>query len=762
MKNIFVVNLLLLAITSFGQTRFDDYQILKCEGEIPEIFLNDIFDLSKNSQEGIIKDTDGYRDKKQKKRFALESSYFLNRMLLNGKVLFGDELSLYLKEVAKNVTSQLPEKDELEFYVVKSSHVNAFTTNEGKIFVSTGLIAQLETEAQLAYVLAHEVAHYLEGHVLQSYIFNKGLNQEDAYHQDGENTLMKKSGFSQEKELEADEKGMEIFNKSKYGNVSLQGVFDILKYAHLPIDEVPFDPSFLETEDFQFRASLITDSVAKIHPIENPEHSTHPGAAERQEAIHKYLVKRKKGKSFLTGKKKFIKMRNIARFELSSIFIRERDYQALVYHNHVLSQDFPNNKYLERTTGFALYYLSKYKIKSSNEVFSDLTYIQGESFKTHYLFDNIDKKDMILVAANYLLKLHDKYPEDAELKDMAFEVVRELNEDHHLSFEDYYKITPKDHILALQRENDSLRAEIANEGTEDSSVEEELSDYEYKRSSKYKNIEKKEKSQIVSVSTTENDSIGEKVFSIDEDVLSLFMFCRRLKDSTFSEDFRSTFVFPKKETKEYYYSEWNRYESGKQNVSSILMADPISLVFDTRKNDVFKIDKSAERTELLKKSFEDAASKHGIKCKSMGMKGLSSLQVKKFNDIKTLNTFISEVDNHSDLDSFAVANQKELTQISEDYNIDHLGRNIFISVVKRDNTTMGTIAYSLIIYPVTPFLIYDALTPDRLNSSVVRVYDIKEGRLLFDRKNKIKGKPYKSVVKANLYEMFEQLNSQKK
>lgn len=49
--------------------------------------------------------------------------------------------------------------------VVKDPNINAFTFGGGVLYVNAGLLARMENEAQLAMVLAHEIAHVTESHV---------------------------------------------------------------------------------------------------------------------------------------------------------------------------------------------------------------------------------------------------------------------------------------------------------------------------------------------------------------------------------------------------------------------------------------------------------------------------------------------------------------------------------------------------------------------------------------------------------------------
>ncbi|MGH8245931.1 MAG: M48 family metalloprotease [Gammaproteobacteria bacterium] len=53
---------------------------------------------------------------------------------------------------------------EFRFYVVEDATANASALPDGAIMVNTGLLGLIENEAQLAFVLSHEVAHVLQAH----------------------------------------------------------------------------------------------------------------------------------------------------------------------------------------------------------------------------------------------------------------------------------------------------------------------------------------------------------------------------------------------------------------------------------------------------------------------------------------------------------------------------------------------------------------------------------------------------------------------
>lgn len=56
---------------------------------------------------------------------------------------------------------------QFEFYVLNSDVINAFALPGGPVFITTGLLFQLETEDAAAGVLAHEIVHVLARHSAQ-------------------------------------------------------------------------------------------------------------------------------------------------------------------------------------------------------------------------------------------------------------------------------------------------------------------------------------------------------------------------------------------------------------------------------------------------------------------------------------------------------------------------------------------------------------------------------------------------------------------
>ncbi len=71
------------------------------------------------------------------------------------------ELGVKLLPPASEMTTRAL---EFRFFVVEDPSINAAALPDGTVLVNTGLLAAVENESQLAFVLSHEIAHVLQAH----------------------------------------------------------------------------------------------------------------------------------------------------------------------------------------------------------------------------------------------------------------------------------------------------------------------------------------------------------------------------------------------------------------------------------------------------------------------------------------------------------------------------------------------------------------------------------------------------------------------
>ncbi len=86
-----------------------------------------------------------------------------------GLILEDPELSDYIQNLGSRLASQARDDDQnFQYFILRSSEINAFATYGGFICVNSGLILLTESESDLAAVLGHETAHVRQRHIARS------------------------------------------------------------------------------------------------------------------------------------------------------------------------------------------------------------------------------------------------------------------------------------------------------------------------------------------------------------------------------------------------------------------------------------------------------------------------------------------------------------------------------------------------------------------------------------------------------------------
>ncbi|VAX16529.1 hypothetical protein MNBD_NITROSPINAE01-1457 [hydrothermal vent metagenome] len=151
-----------------------------------------------------------------------------------------EKINKYVTLVGKTVAAQVGKREaDYKFAVINNREPNAFAAPGGFVFITTGLLKSLSSEAQLAGVLAHEVAHVSKGHMvnaiqrarklegmaeLSAMLMNKNRNEFSQVV--GEITdILFTRGLDKEKEFEADRVGVEYANQSGYDG---RGLYEFL------------------------------------------------------------------------------------------------------------------------------------------------------------------------------------------------------------------------------------------------------------------------------------------------------------------------------------------------------------------------------------------------------------------------------------------------------------------------------------------------------------------------------------------------------
>ncbi len=97
-----------------------------------------------------------------------EAQYFPSRQMQGGDFVIDPALNAYVTSVGDRLASHSDLALPYQFVVLNSSVPNAWALPGGKIAVNRGLLLELDSEAELAAVLGHEIVHAAAGHGAQA------------------------------------------------------------------------------------------------------------------------------------------------------------------------------------------------------------------------------------------------------------------------------------------------------------------------------------------------------------------------------------------------------------------------------------------------------------------------------------------------------------------------------------------------------------------------------------------------------------------
>jgi predicted Zn-dependent protease len=137
----------------------------------------------------------------------------------------------YVQELGEQL-SKLSGRDdfEYEFYVIHDKNLNAFALPGGKIFINLGAILHSDTEAELAGLITHELAHTVLSHGFQMVTHGNLIGNMARYVPFGgtlANLLV--LNYSREMEQQADVLGTRLLTSAGYAADGLRNLMVKLK-----------------------------------------------------------------------------------------------------------------------------------------------------------------------------------------------------------------------------------------------------------------------------------------------------------------------------------------------------------------------------------------------------------------------------------------------------------------------------------------------------------------------------------------------------
>ena len=725
-----------IILWSFVLWAQDDYTPLKCKGTIPADFIT----LSKEKflkDKASISRKDKHHVKKDKTAFYLYTNYKIDFLLRSGKVLFGDEVTNYVNQVGKYVLKDYPElKKKIRFYVVKSPEVNAFATYQGIIFVNLGLLAQVENEAELAYVLSHEIIHYKNKHVINDYLNTRDIIKGRGKYSKIDLTEKEHAYFTYSKanESEADSLGLlDFYMKTDYDINEVLNIFDVLLYSYLPIDEVPFDSTYFSDEFFQIPGKNFKKDLKPISAIEDYDDSksTHPNIKNRRTRIRNIIANLddvKKGKKYIISEATFKKTQKIARFEMSQLYLNYTAYDKSFYNTYILLQKYPNSVYLKKKMAYALYGISKFSnYQTLSDVITSSHKYEGDIQQIPYFFRKLRMYQRTALAIKYAWDQYET-TKDNYFKTLATELMYDL-----------FKFSEKklSYFIKENINDDKKKKDFKK-----------LSKEEYLKLSKYDKI-KYDKKKAIYFKEHSDDTMWQ------------FVFLKEYKNPDFATALKSAYDNAKADKDAEELAKKKRHRN-KRHHKIRLGIDTITIVnphYEFYSKGNIKYIKSEEKEQMFLTDITNNANAAKLTVNTLKYSSLDSTQTDEFNKISLFNSWLYEyLNQHSNDDEWEIIpSQQEYMQPLAKENRYYGVVGLITDVVNRPLQTKARWISSCIFLFPCPIAIYVLATKIRYTGYYFILFDIKEGRYVFQKTRTLKTKDYNYVLNMNLYDTFHQV-----
>lgn len=205
------------------------------------------------------------------------------------------EKEKYVEAVTASLLPYVHRKDiRYRVHVIQSPQINAFALPGGHIYVLTGLLDFLQSEAELAAILGHEISHVDLRHSIERYQYQLALRKIGAPGA-GEIVEIAHSlvtmGYTQNQELEADASGERLAIEAGYDPDAAVAVF---RRMQAKFGETGRSPS----------TTPIGEAGGAVADVIGSYFRTHPPSAERARQLSDMLARNHRelaGRMFYKG-----------------------------------------------------------------------------------------------------------------------------------------------------------------------------------------------------------------------------------------------------------------------------------------------------------------------------------------------------------------------------------------------------------------------------------------------------------------------------
>jgi hypothetical protein len=300
----------------------------------------------------------------------------------HGVYLYDPAIYKYVDQIFRHIKDRNPILKDLKtrFFITCQPWPNASSLGEGTFLINIGLFSKIENEAQLAFILGHEMAHYYLKHADKSLMQHfttinskefkdkvKSIEKAEFRANEQGKRLIREYVYdnrkhSRDHEFSADSMGLELIKNTDYadqGSVSCMQLLDTIDYykynykiayeKFLGSDEFPFRERWLEKEDGMFGGKVTQQEFFHRDSVK-----THPDCSNRVELLKKQINSEKTKNYFIQEKPQLELLKRYADYEFIEGWQFFEDYGRCLFYTLQQLQAQPNDTFLLIKTGTQL------------------------------------------------------------------------------------------------------------------------------------------------------------------------------------------------------------------------------------------------------------------------------------------------------------------------------------------------------------------------------------------------------------------------
>lgn len=675
-------------------------QRLKCHGEMPDDFRLRYTDRYQQTLQ-TTDDFDARRKTSSKEEFAAFTNIAIDNLIRSGKVLYGDEVTRYCNAIKDALLfNDTALSKELRIYTLRSDQVNAFSTHQGIILVTTGLVARMENEAQLAFVIAHEIAHYVKKHVVEGYQYNKELFNRDVNNKKSslDEKVLESAQYSRQAELEADEFGFDLYTRAGYNPEQVIYTHNLLLHAAFPIENIEL--KFENLEDGYFKIKKPATEYARI-PIEADEQiddsrGTHPNIFKRKVAIFDKLSKQNFPDAITLYKfdeGSFARMVDKAKLDVLFCCLMQNQYvEGLMLCDAWLDSSNLDRQFLMAARAMCFYGIQTFYNEFQNTIIHGNLQFQGPQNSYYHFFKSLTYSELNSIVVREIWKMVQE--------DTTNKTTRAILNQSLFQMAKNSRINPDLNRLA------------------------------------------------------EAESRWEEAFSTECHTCEM-----AFRDSLFQP--LGAIYIPILESYQAYYSaklfaEQNPEIKEEPKIERMLLLSPTYFGMDLRK----PVDKRFLRADREQKHLEETtrelAEKLGIELVIPDSRENRDSMTEEFNHFVTLVDWMNEAADFEG-DQFYSFLHDDIEEIKEAYGTDYMAVTMYWNLIETRPFNIGVAAISIMIPYCLPFYLYWQLTPRTRTSYAFILANLNNEKLDYVEVKNFKARYRNYLIRGHLYNSLNQI-----